>query len=253
MILTLTLLVEPVALILIASCGGLLLHRFSRSGPGRVLAAAPAVFLVVLFATPLGANALLLPLENMAREAESSCRQLSDLNLVVLLTGGASGSARSVNDVASLHEESFRRAVAAIDYSMSIPKSRLLISGRGGGEVPEDLVVRALVLRLGYPVERLFTESESRDTFQSAEAALGIARKLGATRVDLITSAAHMPRALASYRKSGLDACAHPTDFEFVRVRFPTALLPQISALRKSTKAVHEYVGWAVYWLGDRA
>jgi hypothetical protein len=38
-----------------------------------------------------------------------------------------------------------------------------------------------------------------------------------------------------------------PTDFQYVEVSFPEALLPQISALTKSTAAMHEYVGWLIY------
>lgn len=59
-----------------------------------------------------------------------------------------------------------------------------------------------------------------------------------------------MPRALASFRKAGLDVAPWPADF---RGRYPPVsvfdFLPDASALEITTTAIKEWLGLAVYRL----
>ena len=66
----------------------------------------------------------------------------------------------------------------------------------------------------------------------------------------LVTSATHMPRAIASFRKSGLDVAPWPAD---VRGGYPPTsvfdFLPDANALEMTTAAIKEWLGLAVYRL----
>jgi len=64
-----------------------------------------------------------------------------------------------------------------------------------------------------------------------------------------VTSASHMPRALAVFRLAGLPVEPSPTDF---RVRHPLFdgifdFLPDPAALGRTTAAIREMIGLAVY------
>lgn len=76
---------------------------------------------------------------------------------------------------------------------------------------------------------------------------------LGATSALLVTSAAQMPRALASFRKAGLPVTPASTDVRVVSQPFNALdILPDADALKQSSDAMKEVIGYSVYWLrGD--
>jgi uncharacterized SAM-binding protein YcdF (DUF218 family) len=59
-----------------------------------------------------------------------------------------------------------------------------------------------------------------------------------------------MRRGVGVFERQGLDVIAAPTDFVVVDKPFsPMRLMPDVEALRASSRAVKEYVGILVYWL----
>jgi len=72
-------------------------------------------------------------------------------------------------------------------------------------------------------------------------------------RILLVTSAIHMPRALATFRTLGITAIPSPTDYlEVDRKNFEIKdFLPNIDALGDTSLAVREYLGIMAYrWRG---
>ena len=72
-------------------------------------------------------------------------------------------------------------------------------------------------------------------------------------RTLLVTSALHMPRALATFHAAGVDAVAAPTDFEIVEEGAGNVerWMPDAIALEGSTRAIKEYLGmWVYRWRG---
>jgi len=66
----------------------------------------------------------------------------------------------------------------------------------------------------------------------------------------LVTSAVHMPRAMALFKKAGMNPVAAPAGFfdrKEKRRLSPEEFFPNAEALQKSDRAVHEYLGivWA--------
>jgi uncharacterized SAM-binding protein YcdF (DUF218 family) len=73
--------------------------------------------------------------------------------------------------------------------------------------------------------------------------------KIGNDLHFLVTSADHMPRALAMFKKLGMSPIAAPTDY-WIRqkqTRHPGIFFPSAISLRKMEKACHEILGiiWA--------
>jgi uncharacterized SAM-binding protein YcdF (DUF218 family) len=231
-------LVEPVALI-----GWLLLGAALWYGGPRRRAAVMllgCLLLYLAFATPLGANALLRPLENHT-VVPPACSVAPAV--IVVLAGGAHGAAESARDLASLSEASFRRAAAAADLALAEPQALLLVAGRGVSVIGEARLMAALIERLGIAPERIVVENESRTTAASAAAIAALLAPRASRRVRLVTSAAHMWRASRLLERRGLEVCPVAVDRGAVTPGLPGALIPQISALEKSTSAIHEYEG----------
>jgi uncharacterized SAM-binding protein YcdF (DUF218 family) len=202
------------------------------------------VLLYWLLASPLGANALLAPLERQALEAAQACQKGrgAELEWGILLAGGASDGARSEEDYAHLQQASFRRLIGAAQWVKTDPGRRLLVSG-GAGSVPEAVLMGRLLRDLGVPREALLLESQTRTTSTGAAAVASLLELRQVKHALLFTSASHLPRAQRNLASVGIETCAMPVDFQHVAPIWPGHLVPQLSALAKSTAALHEYLG----------
>jgi len=101
---------------------------------------------------------------------------------------------------------------------------------------------------MGLPRERITLEARSGDT--SDEAAL-LPPLVGKEPFLLVTSAAHMRRALALCRKQGLNPIAAATDFTRATVDWTAGdLLPRAEGFLRADYALHEWIGY--WWSGLR-
>jgi uncharacterized SAM-binding protein YcdF (DUF218 family) len=241
----LTLLSEPLGLFALALLAGLIVSGRRQGLRATVIAWSPLLLVVMVFMTPLGANLLVQPLED--RAAAAQCRDPQPHTLMILLAGGVSGRESALDRIGSLELASYRRGVAAAARMMVLDDARLLISGG------EANVIRSLLLRLGVDGDRIVIEDRSETTADSAARIRGIIADYRPARIELVTTALHMPRALASMSRVGITACAVPVDFSYKEVGLPGAVLPQASALQKSTDSMHEYLGLLYYIIGGRA
>ncbi len=99
-----------------------------------------------------------------------------------------------------------------------------------------------LAISLGVPRDDIVTEILSRDTEEQAKL---IKNMVGIDSVFLVTSAAHMPRSMALFKKVGIPCIAAPTDFLYKKeLQFnPGRLFPNHLGLRKAEAGWHEYLG----------
>ena len=76
--------------------------------------------------------------------------------------------------------------------------------------MPEAEVMARIAVLLGVKPQDIRLETDSRDTADEAEI---IAKMIGREKFILVTSAAHMPRSMALFRKRGLQPIPAPADF----------------------------------------
>jgi uncharacterized SAM-binding protein YcdF (DUF218 family) len=107
---------------------------------------------------------------------------------------------------------------------------------------------------MGVPREAILEESRSRNTFENAVETRRLLAREGIDRVLLVTSALHMPRAVALFRCAGFDVVPAPADFwvsDDDRLGFGNGslegvvlgLLPDAENLANTTRALKEYLG----------
>ncbi|MFB6261836.1 MAG: YdcF family protein, partial [Thiohalorhabdaceae bacterium] len=114
------------------------------------------------------------------------------------------------------------------------------------------IMARVLSKHLGIASGRITEETASRNTAEHVpmlKPLLGNRR-----RVVLVTTAWHMPRAMATFRAGGLDPIPAPTDYhEGYGAPFHWLdLIPSAGALEDSSNAFHEYLGMAYYTVRGR-
>jgi uncharacterized SAM-binding protein YcdF (DUF218 family) len=128
----------------------------------------------------------------------------------------------------------------------------VLLSGGGDLERQAFSEARAMAIfmhDLGVPAQALVLEETSRNTRENAAFSAALLKARGIDNILLVTSALHMPRALALFKAQGLEVTPAPTDFEAGQEP-PSGLLawlPDAGALNGSALAMKELVG---LWVG---
>ena len=93
-------------------------------------------------------------------------------------------------------------------------------------------------------------ESESRNTRENGQQTHALLHQRGIQHILLVTSASHMRRASAVFVAQGFAVTAVATDHQTpLRVGPVPSWLPTVERLGRSTRAIHEWVG---YWVYDR-
>ena len=118
----------------------------------------------------------------------------------------------------------------------------------GSDSVPEAEFM-ARIIEAEFMGRVRWREGKSRTTWENARFCKYLADRNGIERVLLVTHAWHMPRALYSFEKAGLQATPAPTIFKSLD-RSGTGFadfLPDASALRTSTYMLHEMLGGLWY------
>ena len=219
----------------------------------RALGIAVLVVCVAL-TTPLAAN-LLVQFQESRAKPDSACASDPPATIVVL-GGGVTREAIDANDYAVLTEASLRRLFAAADLQRARPASVLVISGGVSRySVSESALLGALAERLGVPESMRRHEERSRTTWQNAQFVAALQPAI-ASRIELVTSALHMPRARYAFEQAGYTVCPHAVDPRHARADGIGYFLPSTGALQKTDAALHEIIGEAAYrlgWLRDTA
>jgi len=136
------------------------------------------------------------------------------------------------------------------------PGSTLLFTGYDGRLTPtgwsEAETVRQLIAELGVADDDIIYESTSRNTYQNAVNSLTVAVPQPGSRWLLVTSAAHMPRAMGSFAAAGWEnIIPYPVDFQ---TGTTSASVYDMGVGTASVRIwVKEYVGLAAYWLAGRS
>lgn len=153
----------------------------------------------------------------------------------------------------------FHRGADRVTHTVQLYKlgliKKILISGGSGmllnEDEPEANKFKKAMVMMGVPQEDIYIENETRNTYESAVEVKPMLDSLHyrAEECLLITSAFHMRRSLACYRKAGLDIEPFSTDF-YAHPRFfyfDALVIPKIDAMVIWHKLIKEWVGLAAY------
>ncbi|HEY9664635.1 MAG TPA: YdcF family protein [Allocoleopsis sp.] len=123
----------------------------------------------------------------------------------------------------------------------------------------ESADMASLAEAMGVPASAILQDPTSLNTYENAVNVKQILQKKGIKRVLLVTSAMHMPRSLAIFKKQGIEAIPAPTDFIISQKELQDSqattqdkilnALPDTGALHQFTRSLKEYIGLVVYRL----
>jgi uncharacterized SAM-binding protein YcdF (DUF218 family) len=229
---------------LIAFC--LSLTRFR--GLARILLLAALVVLWIA-SMPVFANWLIAHLEAPYPEVPVETLPQAD---VAILLGGAVSQPLPPRVTADLGIASDRIVETARLFRAGKVDAILVAAGNLPwlpAVRPEAELLRDLLVEFGVPESAIVIETQSRNTHENAVNATAIFRERGWKSGLLVTSAAHMPRALAAFRRAGLVLTPASTDIQatYPFYNSPLDILPDADALATTTKAMKEWLGLLAY------
>ena len=241
-------LVPTTAALLVIAAGLLLLWYTRRDRLGKWLATSGLLFIFILSLPPV-ADLLVSPLESRYQPLYPSARLQLALaaaaaprpRWVVVLAGGHVPDER-VPATDQIGDSALSRLVEGIRLHRELPGSKLLLSGGLGGKVKHADVLGAVAITLGVAPADMELHREGRDT---EEEAASIAPKVGKEPFLLVTSASHLPRSAALFRRRGLQpipAPAHHMGLDTPGVQLDD-FFPSPGALQTVNAGMHEYIG----------
>lgn len=167
---------------------------------------------------------------------------------VIVVLGGGLGIPLPPRIYADLNSASDRLLHAARLYRAGKAQHVILSGGNvfpEKGLEAESFYAARLLMEWGVPENAIVTESKSKNTLQNAAFTQSILANRGWESVLLITSAAHMPRAVAAFDRAGVPVFPVAVDYVAVDLDRPELLnwVPDVDAMHTTTLALKEYLG----------
>lgn len=235
----------PLPIVIALLGAGLLLLRFTKRQRAAQGLLSSAAALLLLTGYGIFDRALLGPLEGRYHALDAvELQAMAPAPAAVVLLGAGFRPDADLPPNARLSSTGLARLTECIRLLRLLPQARLIVSdGLGQGQSTADTAVF-----LGVPRDRITVEPRSNDT--ADEAAL-LRPLIDDAPFLLVTSAAHMRRAMGLFQKQGLHPIAAPTDFMGAGSVFAaTDLIPSTSNIKRTDIALHEWLG--LMWAGMR-
>jgi uncharacterized SAM-binding protein YcdF (DUF218 family) len=215
-----------------------------------ILCVASGFFLLYGLCINPVSNALIRPLESMYPPFVNM--KNIDAQTIVVLSGGV----RDVS-VPGLDPEpgsfSLERLVHGVALYRKLRIPLMFVGGSGDPGRPglkEADAMAQTSISLGVPAQDIRVESSARNTLESAKE---VKRLLTSTRIILVTSAFHMKRAVAFFKKQGFEVVPAPVGYRAEQRKLTGySFIPHLDDLSSSSAALSEYLsyGWYSMW-GD--
>ncbi len=244
--------VYPLGLTLLISCAGVIAALLHLRGISLACFSASILWLWVA-SMPAFAVWVLSTLERQSQPLPIVAVPVADVAIVI---GGAIDQVHEPRTAPDLGPASNRVLYAARLFRAAKAR-RILVTG---GQMPwrpgrqaESELIRDLLVEWGVDAAAIEIATGGRNTYENALEIREMYNRRRFGSALLITSAAHMPPALAAFDKVGLPVIPAPNDLRAVHGVSRTVLrwLPLAAALEGTTNALKEWIGLIVYrWLG---
>ncbi len=210
----------------------------------RVTRLLPVMLLIYLMSISAVSDRLLKTLED--QYPQPTLAELRDAGAIVILGGGSCGGVPDFDGEGQVAAGAANRHFMGLRLYRAL-KLPVIISG--GLVFPENGVEAATSIRLlkacGVAEQDLIPDARSRNTAENAKYTKEICQQKGFRKIILVTSAYHMPRSVALFRREGVDVIPYPTDYLTNKnlVLDAFAFTPKAYDLQNTSIVMKEYLG----------
>lgn len=230
---------------LIALVGiALLALRWTRTA--STVLSISAVLLVVVGWLPVG-SAALQPLENRFPRPDLP----QSVAGIVVLGGEIDTHISSERKTVAINDAGERLTTAAA-LARRYPDARIILSGGlahilSGHAETESAYAKQVLVDIGVPAARIELEEHSRNTCENAFDSKTVADPKAGQTWLLVTSAYHMPRAVACFRAADFPVLPYPVDYRSYASELRQPAKSIAVGLTAADLAAHEWIGLAAY------
>ncbi len=231
-------------LVLVLALGLVLTLRRRTRRLGTWVMGVATALLVLIMLLPIGAW-LLAPLENRFPRPDPMPAAVTG----IIVLGGGQDARLTVDRGAVTVNGAAERMIEGVGLMARYPDADVYFTGGlGVPGMTEADVARAFFEIMGADMARIRFERGARNTHENAVLLYDLVKPEPGQTWLLVTSASHMTRSVASFRKAGWQVTAFPVDYQTPqtgdwRVGFSLA-----GHLRGLDAALREYVGLVAYW-----
>ncbi len=236
----------PLTYVFILLVVTLVFYRKSRLGKTCLWL---ALLILMLFGTHPVPNMLIRMLENRYELVSP----LPHVDAVIVLTGAVNLRLSTPEHIE--FTDGVERILKGIRLVQEGYGEVLIIAG-GSGDIYDQTKSEAVFLQqfaidFGVPKERILIDPSSRNTYENAVNTKAMMEQHGIFTSILVTTASHLPRSMGCFKKLGIEPIPYPVDFH----SSPDPdyhildLIPSADALRRTSFALHEYIGILSYKL----
>lgn len=234
-------------------CGLFLLWFTKRQKMGKILVSMGVIITAMLSYGAIS-DSILRPLEKtfppLMMETPSGTIPFDHPVRWIVVLGGGHTSDPGLPVTSQISFDSLARLTEAVRIYRSLPEAKLILSGGAIFDPVSEAEVYYKTARImDIPSRNLILCGQARDTEEEAQV---IQDRVGRDPFILVTSALHMPRAVALFKKRGMNPIPAPAAHR-VKARsgnIPEDFFPSAEDLHKMQLFVHEYLG--ILWLKFR-
>jgi uncharacterized SAM-binding protein YcdF (DUF218 family) len=241
--------VDPPALIfLLLICAWILRKRMSKVAASMYAA---AVLLLFVLGCPKSSQWLVHSLEGQYPDRGVASQSNAQ---AIMVLGGSLNMPSDSHPLSGITNSSDRMLAALRLYHAN--KAPLIVLSGGDSpllkrarSVHEADEMGSVLEEWGIPDSAIVVEDRSINTRENALFTRKILAARGINQIILVTSAIHMPRAVATFRKVGFEVEAAPADFQSGWVEQLSVFnwFPTSRNLLNSSNVIHEWLGLIVY------
>ncbi|HAG51118.1 MAG: hypothetical protein A2X87_05295 [Deltaproteobacteria bacterium GWC2_42_51] len=239
-----SLLLPPAILLLIMAIGFTVIKKYPRLGKISILM---SLLMLYLLSIRIVSDRLIGFLESSFHPLQKTYVNfaLGEKPTIIVVLGGGTINLSYLNMQPALSRTSMSRLIHGITLYRQINGAVLVASGGSGDpelpNVSEADAMKRVAVSLGVPDKDILVEGNSRNTIDSVRTLKNIAKD---ARVILVTSAAHMKRAVGMFKKIGVEVIPAPTDYKSEQKKINLySFIPHIKYFDDSTNAIYEYLG----------
>lgn len=213
-------------------------------------------FIATLLILFLSSNKVLV--NELAIIWEPDKNQMEQMPRTAILLGGFSRYDEYRNQISIT--EAGERLFKTLELYQNKRIDTIIITGGSAslsGKIkPESIFAMDYLIKMGVDSSHIWIDTLSKNTHQNAVETAKILRQIGFRKAIIITSAFHMPRALKTFKKQGLEVVPLSVQFLSNPHRGYNAadfLLPSSEAMFHFDALVKEWVGYLVYRITGKA
>jgi len=247
-------LVMPLSVAVAATVLALIFVFLNRRGPA-ILCLLIAISVLWLASLPAVAGRLFASLQGQYLPLPLQDIPVSDC--IVVLGGALGGAGRPRVDI-ELTDATDRVYQTAKLYRAGKAKTVIVAAGNqpwAQARVPEARLIGNLLVEWGVLRQAIVLDTASKNTRENAVNASAALRAHDCRSNLLVTSAWHMPRALATFRKIGIEMYPVSVDIMSLgdEIGSISSLIPRANALATTSLVIKEWLGIWVYRMRDWA